>query len=59
MLLLIFCGAYDEIALFTSLQLRSNTNNSGWEVFSTILCIAMVVASLSLIFLIGYLCYKY
>jgi len=57
--LLIFCGTYDEIALFSSLQLRNSASDSGWELLSVFMCVIMIILAFYLIGLLGYLSYSY
>jgi len=52
-------GGYDEIALYSSLELRTLNINSFWESFGLIICLAMLLLAFLVIFWNGWLVYKY
>lgn len=47
--LLLFCSNYDEIALFSSLELRTIEWRTGFSALSTLACILFVILAISVL----------
>jgi len=56
--LLVFCGSYDEITLFSFLDLRSVDKHTGIDIFSSLCAIAMLIIGFALLGQILYLVSK-